>query len=129
MAPIEDRICARWIEIGTRLALALVVVTFAIYSLGLLAPLVPPAHLADFWRLPVDRFVAAIGAPTGWAWLRALGKGDELNLLGIAAFVVVTVACYARMVPLFMQAGKRMQALCALLQVIVLLAAASGFFR
>lgn len=129
MAPIEDRICARWIEVGTRLALALVVVGFAIYALGLLAPLVPVARLAELWRLPVDRFVAATGAPTGWAWLRALGKGDELNLVGIAAFIVVTIACYARMVPLFMREGKRMQALCALLQVLVLLAAASGVFR
>jgi hypothetical protein len=129
MAPIEDRICARWIELGTRLAFALVVVTFAVYALGLREPLVPVAHLADFWRLPVDRFVAATGAPTGWAWLRTVGKGDELNLLGIAAFVLVTIACYARMVPLFIQAGKRMQALCALLQVLVLLAAASGVFR
>ena len=129
MAPIEDRVCARWIEVGTRLAFVLVLVTFAIYALGLLAPLVPVAQLADFWGLPVDRFVAATGAPTGWAWLPSLGKGDELNLLGIAAFVVVTIACYARMVPLFIQAERRMQALCALLQVLVLLAAASGVFR
>lgn len=129
MAPLEDRICARWIELGTRLAFVLVLATFAIYALGLLEPLVPLSQLADLWHLPVDRFVAATGAPTGWAWLRSLGKGDEVNLLGIAAFVVVTIVCYARLVPLFIQAGKRMQALCALLQVLVLLAAASGVFR
>ena len=61
--------------------------------------------------------------------MRSLGKGDEVNLLGIAAFVVVTIACYARMVPLFIQAGNRLLALCAALQVLVLLAAASGVFR
>jgi len=129
MAPIEDRICARWIEVGTRLAFAVVLATFAIYALGLLEPLVPFAQLADVWRLPVDRFVAATGAPIGWAWLRFLGKGDYLNLLGIALFVVVTIACYARMVPLFVRQGKRTQALFAALQVITLLAAASGIFR
>ena len=129
MAPLEDRICARWIELGTRLAFVLVLATFAIYALGLAEPLVPVAQLADLWRLPVDRFVAASGAPTGWAWLRFLGKGDYLNVLGIALFVLVSIACYARMVPLFMQAGKRLQALCAALQVLVLLAAASGIFR
>ena len=129
MAPIEERICARWLELGTHLAFILLLASFALYALGLLEPLVPLTQLAELWRLPVDRFVAATGAPTGWAWLRSLGKGDELNLLGIAAFVVVTIACYARMVPLFMHAGKRLQALCALLQVLVLLAAASGVFR
>lgn len=129
MAPIEDRICARWIEVGTRLAFCVVLASFAIYALGLLEPLVPLAQLTDVWRLPVDRYVAATGAPTGWAWLRFLGKGDYLNLLGIALFVAVTIACYARMVPLFLREGKRLQALCALLQVLVLLGAASGLFR
>ncbi len=128
MTPIEDRICARWLEVGTHLAFVVVLVTFAIYGLGLLEPLVPLRQLADVWHLPVDRYVAATGAPTGWAWLGFLGKGDYLNLVGIALFVVVTIAGYARMVPLFVQEGKRTQALFAALQVFVLLVAASGLF-
>ena len=126
MTPIEDRIIARWLEVGTHLAFGVVLVTFAIYVLGVLAPLVPLAQLVQLWQLPVDRYVAATGAPTGWAWLRFLGKGDYLNLLGIAVFVLVTIVAYARLVPLFLQSGKRAQALFALLQVLVLLAAASG---
>jgi hypothetical protein len=129
MPPIEDRTSARWIEVGTHLAFGIVLITFAIYVLGIVAPLVPLQDLVQLWQLPVDRFVAATGAPTGWAWLGFLGKGDYLNLLGVAFFVVVTIACYARMVPLFIREGKRTQALCAALQVLVLLAAASGFFR
>ena len=128
MVPVEDQICARWLEVGTRIAFGVVVATFAIYLLGVLRPLVPLQELAQLWKLPVDRFVAATGAPTGWTWLRLLGKGDYLNLLGIAVFVLVTIAAYARLVPLFLQAGKRAQALFAALQVLVLLAAASGLF-
>jgi hypothetical protein len=129
MAPIEDRICARWLEVGTHIAFGVVVSTFAIYVLGVLTPLVPLPELVQLWKLPVDRFVAATGAPTGWGWLWLLGKGDYLNLLGIAVFVLITVAAYARLVPLFIRAGKRAQALFALLQVLVLLAAASGLMR
>ena len=128
MVPVEDQICARWLEVGTHIALGVVVATFAIYVLGVLTPLVPMQELVQLWKLPVDRFVAATGAPTRWGWLRLLGKGDYVNLLGIAIFVLITIAAYARLVPLFLRAGKRAQALFAVLQVLVLLAAASGLF-
>ena len=129
MVSSEERICARWLEAGTRVAFTVVLASFAIYVLGLLDPLVPLQELVQLWGLPVDRYVAATGAPTGWAWLRFLGKGDYLNLLGIALFAAVTIACYARMVPAFSPQGKRAQAMFALLQVLVLLAAASGVIR
>ena len=129
MLPIEDRIIARWIELGTHVAFTILVLSFAIYALGILDPLVPMQDLVRLWQLPVDRFVAETGAPTGWGWLRLLGKGDYLNLLGVAVFVLITVAAYARMVPLFLREAKREQALFAFLQVVVLLAAASGVFR
>jgi hypothetical protein len=129
MVSSEERICARCLEAGTRVAFAVVLASFAIYVLGLLDPLVPLQELVHLWGLPVDRYVAATGAPTGWAWLRFLGKGDYLNLFGIALFAAVTIACYARMVPAFSRQGKRAQAMFALLQVLVLLAAASGLIR
>ena len=129
MAPIEQAITARWIEIGVRLGFVVLAATFALYVLGLVEPLVSPQALVRLWQLPVDRYVAATGAPTGSGWLRLLIKGDYLNLLGVALFALVTLACYARMVPLFLRQGRRTQALFALLQVLVLLVAASGLIR
>jgi hypothetical protein len=126
MPPIEQAITARWIEIGVRLGFVVLAVTFALYVLGLVQPLVSPQELVRLWQLPVDRYVAATGAPTGSAWLRFLIRGDYLNLLGVAVFALVALACYARMVPLFLRQGRRTQALFAALQVLVLLAAAVG---
>jgi hypothetical protein len=126
MPPIEQAITARWIEIGVRLGFVVLAVTFALYVLGLVEPLVSPQELVRLWQLPVDRYVAATGAPTGSAWLRFLIRGDYLNLLGVAVFALVALACYARMVPLFLRQGRRTQALFAALQVLVLLAAAVG---
>ena len=126
MTPDEHLVIARWIEIGMRAAFALLVVTFALYVLGLVEPLVPPEELVRLWQLPVDRYVVATGAPTGAGWLRTLGKGDYLNLLGLALFALIALACYVRMVPLFLQQGRRLQALFAALQVLVILVAASG---
>jgi hypothetical protein len=126
MAPIEQAITARWIEIGVRIGFAILATTFALYVFGVLEPLVSPQELVRLWQLPVDRYVAATGAPTGSGWLRLLTKGDYLNLLGVAVFGLVALACYARMVPLFLRQGRRTQALFAALQVLVLLAAAVG---
>ena len=41
MVPIEQRIYARWLDIGTRVGLAMLVVGFAVYVFGVLDPHVP----------------------------------------------------------------------------------------
>ena len=126
MAHDEQAVVARWIEIGMRLGSALLIATFAFYVLGVFEPLVPPQELPRLWQLPVDRYIALTGAPTGAGWLRLLSKGDYLNLLGVAVFALLALVCYARMVPLFLRQGRRVQALFAALQALVLLAAALG---
>jgi hypothetical protein len=118
----EQHLYARWLDVGTRAGFVVLIVTFLIYVFGLLDPLVPLPELERLWVLPVDRYVAASGAPTGWGWVRFLDRGDYLNFVGIAALGSITVVCYARVIPVL----SRMQALIAALQILVLLAAASG---
>lgn len=124
MAPREQQIYARWLEAGTRIGLGLLVTTFTIYALALLAPLVSHQRLAELWTLPVDRYIAATGAPTGWNWLLYIGTGDYLNFVGIAMLALVTVACYARLIAALLRDGLPLQAAVAALQIAVLLAAA-----
>lgn len=126
MAPPEQEACARWLEAGGRIGMALLVITFIVYMLALLPPLVAPQDLVQLWKLPADRYVAATGAPTGWAWIHLLGRGDCLNLLGVAFFASITAIACAAIVPTLMREGRRLQAFCALLQAVVLVIAASG---
>jgi hypothetical protein len=128
MVPIEQRIYALWLDIGTRIGLAALAVGFALYVFGVLEPHVPPQDLARLWTLPVDHYVATAGAPTGWDWLQHLGKGDYLNFLGISVFASITIVCYARIVPTLFVEGDRLQLGLAIAQIVVLIAAASGFF-
>jgi hypothetical protein len=116
----EHELYARWLAVGTRIAFAVLVATFAVYMAGLLEPLVAPNELARLWVLPVDEFVAAAGAPSGWGWLGFLAKGDYLNLIGVAALASISVVCYARILP----ALPRLHAALAAIQIAVLLAAA-----
>jgi hypothetical protein len=126
MLPNEHRIGARSLELGTQVALVLLTVTFAVYVSGVLEPLVPMSELARLWQLPVDQYIAATGAPTGWAWLNRLGNGDYLNMLGIALCALVPVIGYASLMIAFMREGERIHAVLALLQVVVLVAAAAA---
>ena len=123
---MEQRIYARWLDIGTRIALALLVATFALYMFALLDPHVPHGDLPRLWTLSVAQYVAAIGGPTGWGWTALLHRGDYLNFIGVALFAGVSIVCYARIVPTLIASGERARALIALAQIAVLVAALSG---
>ena len=115
---------ARWLEMGTRIALAALVAAFVVYMLGLLPPWVPFAELPALWGMPAERYLATTGSPAGWGWVRLLAYGDYLSLAGVALLCSVTVACYLRLA--LLARAERLQAALALAQVLVLLAAASG---
>lgn len=114
---------ARWLNWCTRIALATLIATFLGYVLGATDPLVPLDRLSALWRLPVDEFLAASSAPTGWGWLARAGRGDYMNMVGVAMLCLVTVVCYLRVLLI---RGDTTVRILALAQVLVLLAAASG---
>lgn len=124
--PPEHGICARCMEFGMRVGFAALAATLAVYLGGFLDPLVPAERLVQLWGLSAERYVAETGAPVGAQWWRGLGRGDYENLLPVALLLVATMACYARLATAFMRQKRHIQALLALAQVLVLLAAASG---
>ena len=116
---------ARWLEAGTRLGLALLVLSFAAYALGLAAPQVPLADLPRLWGLSSDEYLVAAGVPPGWGWLGFVQRGDYLNYCGVAVLVSISALCYLRLAAAF--AGReRAYFWIAVAQVAVLAAAASG---
>ena len=122
-----DLIYARWIDAWSRLALAVLVASFAAYALGLFDPLIPLERLPGLWRLPAERFVAESGAPVGWGWLVRLGQSDYLNFAGIALLATGTLVGYLRLLVWLAGRGERLLAALVLAQALVLAAAASGF--
>jgi hypothetical protein len=122
-----DLIYARWIDVGSRLALAVLLASFAAYVLGVFEPLIPLERLPALWRLPAAQFVAQSGAPAGWGWLAHLGQGDYLNFAGIALLATGTLVAYLRLLIWLAGRGERLFATLVLAQALVLIAAASGF--
>ena len=120
----EQQVYARWLAWGTSVALVVLIVSFLAYAFALRDPLLPPQELARLWAFPVDHYIAASGAPTGWGWLQLLHKSDYLIFVAVAMLGLLTVLCYARIIPVLLAQGERWRALIAVLQVLVLLAAA-----
>ena len=126
--PEEQKLYARWLKVGARAGLGVLSACFLVYVLELAEPHVPLDQLPGLWAHPVGQFRALSGAPAGWGWIALLGKGDDLNFLGIVMLGLVTLVCYARILPALLARGERLAAALAAAQVLVLLAAASGLF-
>ncbi len=119
---------ARWLDFGTRFGFAASLVAFVLYVSGAMPSYLPLEALPRYWGLPVGEFLRQTGAPSGWGWLQRLGGAEYLNLACIALLGLVTALCYARLVPILLRLGERVQAALAAAQIAVLLAAVSGFF-
>jgi hypothetical protein len=124
----EQRLYAAWLDVGTKVGFVVLLATFVVHVLELLPPGIPLDSLPRYWNLPVDEFLRQTGAPAGWAWVARLGEGDLLNFIGVAILALVTVVCYARMLPRFARAGNRLFVAICVAEIVVLVAAAWGGF-
>jgi hypothetical protein len=109
--------------------LALLIITFLVYISGLLPTKVPINDLPLHWGKRVHIFNQELGLPTGWGWLKNVGKGDYLNFVGIAILSGLTIACYAVIMPIFKRKKDTAFFFIALAEVLVLLLAASGILK
>ena len=131
----EQMLYAKWLEKGMLIGLLLLVISFALYVFGIITPVIPLDELSNYWKLPVKEYLAAINnnflhqphPPTGWAWLKLIGKGDFLNFLPIAILSGITILCYGVIVPVFQRKGEKAYLIMAIAEVVILTLAASGF--
>jgi hypothetical protein len=125
---IEQSTYARWLAAFVKLGFALLVASFFLYVSGILPAGIAPERLPALWSLPLDQYLAATHAPTGWSWTRHLAQGDLLNLVGVVVLNFATLACYVRVLPIFARAGARAFVAICVAEIAVLACAAAGVF-
>jgi hypothetical protein len=125
-APEQLRYAAL-LDWGTRIGLAVLVLTYAACVLGVASPHVPPERLAELWSQPLAHYLQQTHSPTGWGWVALAHRGDVAGLLGISALAGCSLACLLGLVPLYLRRGDRAFALLCLAQAAVVLVAASGW--
>ena len=130
----EQLLYAKILQVGMYIGLGLLLLTFALYTSGIVAPAVPVEALPDYWTMNVHDYLDATNRDhlhqehpvSGWAWLTVLEKGDYLNFLGIALLSSVTIVCFMGIVPTLVRKKDTAYAAIALLEVLILALAASG---
>jgi hypothetical protein len=130
----EQLLYAAILEKGMFFGLLLMFITFALYVFGIMTPSVPKDMIASYWNMPVGDYLETINqnylgwahGPTGWSWMRLLGKGDFLNFLPVAILSGVTIFCYAAIVPGLFRRGDKAYGFMAIAEVVILALAASG---
>jgi len=106
--------------------LALMAVTYILYVTGIMAPHVPLETVTVLWTKPVKVYLEQGHVPHGWGWVALLGTGDFLNFLGIALLAGLTVVAFIPLIPAYLKKGQTVYAVIAILEVLVLVSAASG---
>jgi hypothetical protein len=114
------------LEKGRRVGLACLLVSFPLYILGFVEPHVPIEQLQQCWTLSVHEYCDQTGVEPGWKWLSLAGRGDYMNLVGIAVLASVTAVCYLTVIPLMLRRKDFVYAVLAVLQIAILVLAASG---
>jgi hypothetical protein len=125
----EQLAYAKLLDTGMKLGLLMLVISFAIYVLGIFTPHVPVSDLPKYWSMPVKEYLKATDIHTGWTWIHMLGKGDFLNFIGIAFLSSVTIFCYIRIIPILFKKKDTIYGVLAIIEVLVLVLAASGILK
>lgn len=122
----EELRYARVLDIGVKVGLVLLILSFVIYVSGILPPLIPFESLPMYWGLSAKEFAKATHMPMGWGWLSLIGKGDILNLVAIAFLAGVSAICCLAVLPIFARRREMAQLFIAMLHIVVLVLAASN---
>ena len=125
----EQLTYAKILDIGMKIGLLAIIITFAIYAAGVLVPHIDVEHVSKYWGMSVYDYLQAANVPHGWGWLSMVGKGDFLNFTGIAFLAGVTIICYLAIVPILFKKKDFICGIIAILEVLVLVLAASGILK
>jgi hypothetical protein len=122
----EQLLYAKILEKGMYIGLLILFITYALYVFGIMDPYIPLDKISNYWSMNVHDYLEHTGIKDGWAWLGMLKYGDFINFIGVALLAGVTIICYAAIVPTLLKSKDTVYAVLAVLEVIILSAAASG---
>jgi len=123
---------AQVLETVSHVGIAFLVGGYFVYVLQLLPLSVPIDAIAANWHLKASEMQQKLHTPSGWSFLKstaALLKGDVVSYLSIFYLAMATIACLAFATITFYREKNYVYTALAVLQVVVLLVAASGLIH
>ena len=117
---------ANILNVGMLIGLISLIVIFILYVTGIFSPLIPLEKVQTYWVLSVHNYLEKSGIEAGWAWFGKLQYGDMLNFIPIAFLSLLTIICYTSLIPGLIRKKDTTYTVIAIVEIIVLLVAASG---
>ncbi len=108
---------------------ALLVIAFAIYMSGILGSYVPMQEVIKLWTQSSHHSMQTANIHPGWDWVSKVGYGDFLVYVPIIILAGATVVCYLGVIFKFLKTKEYILVGIAILEVLVLSAAASGLLK
>ena len=113
----------------TLIGFMVLLAAFFIYILGILSPYVTKAQVLHYWTQSSHHYLQANNIQPGWAWLSKLRYSDFIVYIPIAMLAGNTIVCYVGVIFKFIKSKENILVIIAILEVLVLLAAASGLLK
>ena len=123
--PISERY-ARALQMLVLVGIGLLLVGFVLYITGAVPSAIPPEKVTTLWQLDSDTYVKETGQPTDWGWVRGILTGQGIAFASLVYLSLCTIVCLLLILPRYLRAGDRRYAIIVILQIAVLVAAASG---
>ena len=124
-APKEQLIYADILFYGCWTGMAFMLIAYFLYVLNILPPYVAMDMVIQYWSHSAHDYLQATNIPTGWKWFVLVGKGDFLNLLGIAMLAALTIVGFVYLWE-YIQKKDIKFTIISCIEVLVLVLAASG---
>ena len=124
--PPEQLTYANLLFYGSWGAIAILLITFAVYVSGFFESYIPINEVSQYWSMPVSQYVHEANIPIGWGWAALLGKGDFLNFIGIVLLAGMTIVCFIVVLPYYLREKDIPYVVLIILEVLVLCLGASG---
>ncbi|MEM0203655.1 MAG: hypothetical protein QXO16_07590 [Archaeoglobaceae archaeon] len=125
--PKEQIVYGKILNYGSIISLVAITIVFVVYISGLMPRYVDFERVVELWGESHHVFVEEAKVPTGWGWIELIGHVDYLNLLLLAILAFLTIICYIAILPVLIAKKDWIYVTIALIEIVVLLLAASGF--
>ncbi len=112
----------------SRIGLMALTILFVIYITGVIDPHIQMDQLDKHWCKPASSYLKVAELSGGWSWVSIVHRADYLCFWVIVFLASITVFCYLRIIPIFIRDKDKIYTTIAILEILVLLLAASGIF-
>ena len=129
----EEKVYANILYRSSRIGLIFLVFAAIVYFAGILPQETALDSMHEYWHLSLRSYRAAVQKQetprSSWHWIGRINRGEYFAYLPVAFLGLITVACFIRLVPIFLRKRDYTYLVIVCVEVLVLVLAISGILN